>query len=173
MPGLPQSLAILEARRPLKGMAASLGCQRLHGLGLIAEVAVVVAVKLEQQRGRDRIVRLRMPIDGVHLRFVEELETCHRHTELNRRDDGFDRGLHAVERADGGSHRLRPRVQPDGDFRDDAERAFGADEEPRKVVAGGRLSCARAGLDRPAIGEDHRQAEHVFSHGAVADGCRA
>ena len=50
---------------------------------------------------------------------------------------------------------------------------FGADEQARQVVAGGRLARARPGRDDPAVGQHHRQAEHVLAHRAVAHGGRA
>ena len=60
-------------------------------------------------------------------------------------------------------------MQAQLDFGDDAERAFGADEQPGQVVAGGGLAHAAAGVDHAAVGERHGQAQHVLPDGAVAD----
>ena len=56
---------------------------------------------------------------------------------------------------------------------DDAERAFGSDEQARQVVARGRLAGPRARLDDAAVGEDDGQAEDVLAHRAVANRGRA
>ena len=72
------------------------------------------------------------------------------------------------ELAGGGGHRLGNAVQAQLDFGDDAERALGADEQPRQVVAGGGLADPPAGADQPAVGQRHGQAEHVLADGAVA-----
>ena len=47
--------------------------------------------------------------------------------------------------ADGRRNGLRNAVQPQLDLGDDAERAFGADEQAREVVAGTGLARAVAG----------------------------
>ena len=68
--------------------------------------------------------------------------------------------------ADG--HRLRDAVQAQLDLGDDAQRAFGADEQPRQVVAGGGFAHPPAGADHPAVGQRHGQAHDVLPHRAVA-----
>ena len=54
------------------------------------------------------------------------------------------------------------------DFGDDAERALGADEQARQVVAGGGFAHPPAGADHPPVGQSDRQAQHVLAHRAVA-----
>ncbi len=54
------------------------------------------------------------------------------------------------------------------DLGDHAERALGADEQPRQVVAGGGLAHPPAGADHPAVRQHRRQPQHVLADGAVA-----
>ena len=56
----------------------------------------------------------------------------------------------------------------DGEFGDDAERAFSADEQMGEVVTGARFLGARAGRDDLAIAAHDLQRQHVLAHGAVA-----
>ena len=51
-------------------------------------------------------------------------------------DGGLDGGGDVGKGADGGGDGGRMRVEADGGARDDAQRAFGAHEERRQVVAG-------------------------------------
>ena len=64
-------------------------------------------------------------------------------------------------------------VQADGHLGDHGERALGADEEAREVVAGGGLGGAGAGVDDPAVGEHGLEGEHVGAHLPVAHRGRA
>ena len=90
--------------------------------------------------------------------------------ELNGFDDGVDRAIDGFEGADGDADGLGQCVEAQSDFGDDAERAFGADEEAGEVVAGGGFAGAGAGVDDASVGEDDGEAEDVFAHGAVIDG---
>ena len=81
--------------------------------------------------------------------------------------------LQVGELAHGRGDRLGHAVEPQLDLGDDAERAFGADEQARQVVAGARLARAAAGVNDAAVGGDDGQAEHVLAHRAVADGVGA
>ena len=67
--------------------------------------------------------------------------------------------------------RFADRHQPDPDAGDDAERAFGADDQAGQVVAG-RVRGAAAELDDLAVGQDHFQAQGVVGGHAVAQGVR-
>ncbi len=51
---------------------------------------------------------------------------------------------------------------------DHRERALRAEQQPREVVARGRLAGARARVDHGPVGEHGAQAEHVLAHRAVA-----
>ena len=55
------------------------------------------------------------------------------------------------ELADRRGDRFGHAVQPQLDLGDDAERAFGADEKAREIVAGARLARAAAGTDDAAV----------------------
>ena len=57
VPRLPEPLAILEPRRPFEPAAAAFHRQRLDGLRLPRDVLLAVAVELEQQRWRDRVLQ--------------------------------------------------------------------------------------------------------------------
>ena len=93
-------------------------------LRLVGDVARAVAVEFEEQRRRDRVSGLRIPVDRVHLRLVEQLDARDRHAELNRGDDGVDRALDRIERADRRRHRLGQRDAAARHLGDDAERAL-------------------------------------------------
>ena len=56
--------------------------------------------------------------------------------------------LDARERADAAGDRLRDALQLQRQRRDDAERAFRADQQPRQIIAGRALFRALAGRDR-------------------------
>ena len=132
-------------------------------------MAVAVAVEFEEQGRGHRITGLRVAVDRVHLDLVEQLDPGHRDPELNRGDDRFDRAVDGIERADGGRHRFRQRVQPHGDVGDDAERPLRSDKQSREIVARRRFARAGPGPNYAAIGEHDRQGEHVVAHRAVAD----
>ena len=91
----PQPLAILEPRRPLESRGRRARPRApAPSARLIGDVALAVAVKLEEQRRRHRVARLRVPVDRVHLHLVEQLDPRDRNAELDRRDDGVDGALH-------------------------------------------------------------------------------
>ena len=73
-----------------------------------------------------------------------------------------------IEGAHRGGHGFGNAVKAQRDFGDDAERAFGADEQARQVIAGRGFARAARGADDAAVGEHHRQRKHVLAHGAVA-----
>ena len=173
MTGLPQPLAILEPCRPFEPAAAALDGERLHGFGLLLHVAVAVAVEFEEQRRRHAVAGVRVTVHRVHLVLVEQLDSRHGNAQLNGGDDRLARPTDRLERADGGRHRLRQRVQAHGDVRHDAQRALGTDEQAREIVAGRRLARAGPGSDDAAVGQDNRQSEHVLAHRAIADGRRS
>ena len=60
-----------------------------------------------------------------------------------------------------------------GDPRDEAKRAFGADEQMLEVVAGAGLHHARQLVHHPAVGQDDLQPEDAVAHVAVAEGQEA
>ena len=64
--------------------------------------------------------------------------------------------------------RAGQRMQLEGRAGDDAERAFGADEEMLQVEAGVVLAQAVQAVPDPAVGEHHFEAEHVLARIAVA-----
>ena len=105
---------------------------------------------------------------GRHLHVVQQLDACDGNAGLHDRDHRLHRVAERVELAGGGGGRLRNAVQPKLDLGDHAERALRADEQVGEVVAGRRFAHAPAGADHAAVGESHRQAEHLLADGAVA-----
>ena len=87
-----------------------------------------------------------MDVDGVHGEFVEQFDARDGNARLDGDDRGVARRLHAGERADSADDGFGQAMQPQRDFRDDSERAFRADQQPREIVARGdffaREPCA-------------------------------
>jgi hypothetical protein len=146
---------------------------RLHRFRLLAH-ARLGTVELEEQRGLGRVLgELRKADARVHLHVVEELDARDGNAELHRGDHRVDRALQVGELAHRRGDRLRQAVKTKLHLGDDAERAFGADEEPRQVVAGARFARTAAGAHDAAIRRHDGQPEHVLAHGAVAHRVRA
>ena len=82
--------------------------------------------------------------------------------ELERRFRRFDAGK-------GGLHRARPRHQPQHRRGDDAERAFGADEQVLQIVAGIVLLQLVEIVQHAAVGEHDLNAEHMRARDAVGE----
>ena len=68
--------------------------------------------------------------------------------------------------------RRRQRHQPQRDLGDDRQRAFGADEQLREVVADDVLDGLAAGADHRAVGEHGLETEDVAAGVAVLEGAR-
>ena len=107
-------------------------------------------------------------VHGVH-----QLDARHRDAGLDGLDHGVDRALEAVEGAGRGDHRFGNAVEAQRDLGDDAQRAFGADEQLHQVVARARLARAAAEPHDAAVGDHDLQRQHVLAHGAVAHGVGA
>ena len=138
----PQARALLGRVGPLEGLAAVLGRQGLHGLGLLAHTGSA-AVELHQQHvllPQAQLVVAVHQADGV---AIDQLAARDRHAGLDDVDGGVDGILHAREVADRRQHGLRQRVEAQRHFSDDAQRALAADEQAGQVVT-------RAGLARSA-----------------------
>lgn len=88
------------------------------------------------------------------------------------RGDG-DRRVDVGQAEQGGGAGTLQRLQAQYRTGDDAEGAFGADEQLLEVVAGGVLQQpAQVAVDA-AVGEYRFQAEHALAHGAEAEGADA
>ena len=122
----------------------------------------------EQARQRLQPLQLRIRDAGLHLHLVQQFHARDRDARLHDGDHRLDRAAQRGELAGGGRHRLGDAVQAQLDLGDDAERALGADEQPRQVVAGGGLAHAAAGVDQPPVGQRHGQPQHVLADRAVA-----
>ena len=169
---LPQPRAVLGLRRPLERAAAVLRGDRLHRLGLLAQRPPSLPWNSKNSVGfAAKPFELRIADARPHLQRRRgarcarpESPCCIAH------DHGVDRAFEVGELAHRRRHRLGHPVEPQLHLGDDPERALGADEKPREVVAGARLARAAAGVDDPAVGGDDGEAEHVLAHRAVADG---
>ena len=64
-------------------------------------------------------------------------------------------------------------MQPDRRVGNHPKRAFRADEQSREIVTGRRLARTRPGADDLAVGQHHRQPQHVLPHRSVPHGGRA
>ena len=169
---LPQLVALLLVRRPGERAAAPFVGDRLDHLRLFLG-AGLGAVKLVPERRLHRQVGAGIVVERLHLHFVGQLDARHGNAHLDGLDDGIHRRLDGGIGAERGDHGFGNAIETEVDLRDHAERAFGADEEPRQVVAGRRLARPLRGLDHPPVGSHDGQAEHVLAHGAVADGVGA
>ena len=167
MPRLPQPGAVLGPRGPGEIAAAALLGDLAEVLRLLGDL-VFAAVEFQQQQRRLRQRQFRIGIAGPHLRGVEQFDARDGNAGLDRQDGGLAGAAHGLERTGRRRDGLGNAAQFDGQFGDDAERALGADEQMRQVVAGGGFLRARAGGDDLAVAAHHFQRQHVVAHGAVA-----
>ena len=130
-------------------------------------------MEFEEQRRCHRIGGLRVAVHRVHLDFVQQLDACDGDPELDCGNHRVDSASNRLERTDRRGHGLGQRMEPDGHFGHDAERALRSDEQAGQVVACGRLPRARAGAYHATIGQDDGEREDVLAHRAVPDRCRA
>lgn len=172
VPRCPEPAALFLPGGPPEAPAAMLLRDRLQRLALLRHLRGGTA-ELEEQRGRRREARAAVRVDRLNRQRIQHLGARQRHAELDRLDHAVDRALHVGEIDDRRRDRLGLRVQLDRDLGDDAQRAFGAAEQLREAVAGGRLAGAPGGADHLAVGPHHRERQHVVAHRAVADGVGA
>ena len=134
------------------------------------------AVHFEQQQRRRAFRRQRAHAEVLRDRLerfaVDQLERRRHDARARDVDHRRDRRLDARERRAQRRLERRPRNQPQDDLRDDRQRAFGADQQLRQVVADDVLDGLAAGPDDLA-GRQHRlEAEHVALGRAVLEGAR-
>ena len=114
--------------------------------------------------------------------FQNQLDAAPRH-DLEARDvaaaallrdtQQLQRGFHRSNAGKGGLDRTRPRHQPQHRRGDDAERAFGADEQVLQIVAGIVLFQLVEIVEHAAVGQHHFEAERVRARDAVGQCSRA
>ena len=166
MTRLPELAAVLGSRGPAELAAAAF-------LGDLAEIPrllgnlILAAVKFEQQQRRLRQRQFRVGIARPHLRRIEQFNPGERNAGLNCQNGGLAGAAHGFERASGRRDDFGNPAQLDGQFADDPESSFGADEQMRQVVTGARFLCPRAGGDDFAIAAHHFERQHVVAHRAV------
>ena len=144
------------------GPAFQAGC---GGFGLDEDVV---------SRGRpQRHAQLAMAHEARHAAVGEELERGQRE---RRRARGAEERQHRRQIGDGEEHDVGARGQAcqlQRRFGDDAERAFGADEQLAQVAAGVVLLERAVELEHGAVHEHDLEAEHPVARQAVADDLHA
>ena len=170
MPRTPQAAAILAANRPGEAEAAVRRGNIRRALDLLLH-ALGAAVELQEQGRPLRQFQIRVCIARAYLEFVEEFHARHLDAALADLGDGVHRTTQRCEGAGRGADLLRLRVQAQGEFRDDAEGAFGPDKCMHEVIAGRRLPRPGPTANQPAVGERDLECHDVLCHRAVAD-CR-
>ena len=143
--------------------------QFLHQLGLLLH-AGGRTMELHQQHGFFPQGQLGVRVHHAHGVLVDQLHTRNRNPHLNDLNRGAHRRFNAGEPAHSRADGFGQRVELDGDFGDDAQRAFTAHHQPRQVIPGRRLFGPRARANHAAAGGHHLQRQHVFTHSAVAHG---
>ena len=131
----------------------------------------LVAVELDDERasrGGGNVQRLLLA-DALDRRVIYELQRGRQNPGLEDARRGGCGGLGRLEERQQRAPRRRERDEAQVDFREDAQRAFGADEEAREVVAGHALQRARADVDDVALRQDDLEAGDVIARDAVLD----
>ena len=167
VPRLPQSAAILGLGRPIEWAAAKLARDLAEALRLFGD-ARLAAVKFDEQHRRFRQAQFGIGVAGFDLQRVQKLDPRDRNAGLDGENRRIARRLDAGERTHARRDRLGNAGQPQGQFGDDAERAFGADHQPGQIVAGRGFLGAVPGRYHFAIGEHGFERQHIVLHGAVA-----
>src|SRR5262249_56438186 len=111
------------------------------------------AVEVRAQEGACRQRQFRIGIDGLDLEGVEQFDAGHRYSRLDGRNGRLACRLDRGKRANTTPDRFRNAVKSEGDFRNDRERALGADQQPGEIVTRCRLAGTARRRDRLAVGE--------------------
>src|SRR5687768_6307939 len=98
MSRFPQGRAFFRARCPTKFERAMFVDDLLYRGRLIIDDRLARAVELEKQCWRQAVACLRVAIHEIELLFIDDLDSSHRHTELNGRNHGVGSAFDAVER---------------------------------------------------------------------------
>src|ERR1700722_15862496 len=125
MPGLPQFRAFFLRGRPAEIVAAIVARDLFDQPDLLGDPRRRT-VKLEEEGRRDFMIELRILVDRVHLRLVEELDARDRDTALDRQDYRVDPRRDRREGEGSGRNRLGDAVEPNRHFGDNAARRYRA-----------------------------------------------
>ena len=104
----------------------------------------------------------------MHLLRIEQFDPRDGNAGLDRQNGRLAGAAHGFERTGRRRDGFGNAAQFDGEFADDPERAFGADEQMRQVVTGRGFLRPRARGDDLAVAAHHLERQHVVAHGAVA-----
>ncbi len=128
----------------------------------------LAALGLHQQHGGGihGIARVRIGLDRLQDHAIHHLNSGGNDAAGNDFRDGIGGVIHRIEdryhRFDG----FRQMDNTHNDLGDDAERAFGADQQARQIIAG-RILRPAADLDNISFGCDDFQAKHMVSGDAI------
>ena len=127
-------------------------------------------MKFEKQRRLDgKSFKLGVANARVHLHIVEQFDPRDRNAGLHGDDDRVHRAGQVWKLANARGNCLRNTIQSQLNFRNDAQRAFGADKQPGEVIARARFARAATGADQLAIGGHYGKTQDVLTHRAVTD----
>mmetsp|Transcript_36714 Transcript_36714/g.75269 ORF Transcript_36714/g.75269 Transcript_36714/m.75269 type:complete len:316 (+) Transcript_36714:159-1106(+) len=168
MPCLPQLASLLGGGRPLEPRAPELCHQVPHLLSLLCHCRAR-SVELEEEGGNHSQVHLAVLVHRVTRRTVQQLHSRHRDPALDDGDGGIDGAVQALELTHRRGDRLRLAVESDGDFGDDAKRAFRPDEQPCQVVACGALARSPSRPHDASVSEHRSYPQNVVPHCPIAD----
>ena len=112
-------------------------------------------------------------VDRLDLELVGELDAGDGDGVLADAHHAANGRVERRERACRRGRRLRDGVDAQGRRADEAERALGADHQPREVISGRGLAGPRMRAQHLAAGVDHGQPQDVLAHRPVAHGRRA
>ena len=107
--------------------------------------------------------------DQVDVLEDQRADAARRRSAGTARGDPFERR----ERREHGGAVRGPRIEPQRRLGDERERALGADDELREVVAGRRLHELAAGADHLAARQHRLEPEHLVAGHAVLHGAHA
>ena len=130
-------------------------------------------MELEEQRRALFQRHLRVLVDGIDLRLVQQLDARQAEAQLDRLDDGAAGAFQGFERAHGREDRLGYSVQLHCQFSNDTECALRADEKACQIVTGGGLARTAACPHDRAVSHYRGNVEHVLAHRSVKHGVGA
>ena len=125
----------------------------------------------QHRRGVARKTHRRAALDRFDGGMIHDFQCGRNDSCRGDIDDGFGGAVHVVENREQRAHGFARLHQLDGDFRDDAHGAFGADENAAEIVAR-RVRHFAAKPDDCTVVEHDFDAEHMVGRDAVGERVR-